>query len=210
MASIALAGQGLADIPVFRAAELRAGPRGSAWSYENLLGVLSEISEETAAGAVSFVAEIVADAQAHREPVAWVAGTESVFYPPDLSDRGVDLSAVVVVRPGGQDESLTAAEWLVRSAAFGLVIVDAGSGWKVNDASLGRILKLAERNRCAAVFLTRKRPEEPSLGSRISLRACVTRSGQGPFRVSVRTVKDKRANAGSRQSRSYHGPSGMH
>ncbi len=210
MAGQALTAGTFADLPVFRGRELRPAPGASTWEFDNLVGVLSELSEETSAGAVSFAAEIIAQAQAEREPVAWVAGTDSVFYPPDLAERGVDLDAVIVIRAGAQEGTLTAAEWLVRSAAFGLVIVDAGSGWKVNDAALGRILKLAEAGLCAVVFLTRKGPEDPSLGSRISLRACVARSGSGPFHVSVRTIKDKRSNAGSRQGRLYHGPSGMH
>ncbi|MFI5368918.1 MAG: hypothetical protein ACHQ1F_07875, partial [Spirochaetia bacterium] len=63
---------------------------------------------------------------------------------------------------------------------------------------------------CAVLFLTRKRGQDPSLGSRISLRGSITRSGTGPFVTDIRTTKDKRSNSGSRQSRWYHGPSGMH
>ncbi len=200
----------LADIPVFRATELRAAPGGGSWRFENLVGILAEVSEETACGAVSFVAEIILEAQRENEPIGWVAGTISTWYPPDLSDRGVDLAAVAVIRVGGEDESLTATEWLVRSGALGLVIVDADGEWKVSDASLGRILKLAERSQCAVVFLTRKRPDEPSLGSRISLRGCITLTGSVPFHIDIHTVKDKRSNSSSRQSRQYHGPSGMH
>jgi hypothetical protein len=200
----------LAEIPVIRATELRTSSGGGSWQLENLIGILAEVSEETACGAVSFVTEIVLEAQARNEPVAWVAGISSIWYPPDLSDRGVDLSAVAVIRAGGEEESLTASEWLVRSGALGLVIVDADAGWKPSDASLGRIQKLAERNQCAVVFLTRKRPHEPSLGSRISLRGCISRTGTEAFHIAITTVKDKRSNSSSRQSRHYHGPSGMH
>jgi hypothetical protein len=200
----------LAEIPVIRATELRASPGGGSWKLENLTGILAEVSEETACGAVSFVTEIVLEAQDRNEPVAWVAGVSSIWYPPDLSDRGVDLSAVAVIRASGEEESLTAAEWLVRSGALGLVIVDADGEWKASDASLGRIQKLAERSQCAVVFLTRKRPHEPSLGSRISLRGCIGRDGLQPFHISITTVKDKRSNSSSRQNRQYDGPSGMH
>jgi hypothetical protein len=105
---------------------------------------------------------------------------------------------------------MTAAEWLVRSGALGLVIVDADGEWKASDASLGRIQKLAERSQCAVIFLTRKRPHEPSLGSRISLRGCISRNGSEPFHTAITTVKDKRSNSSSRQNRQYDGPSGMH
>ncbi len=206
----ALTARPLADLPIFRAASMQKAAGGGTWRFDNLVGVLAEISEEAPSGAVSFAAEIIAEAQARSEPVAWVAGTDSVFFPPDLLARGIDLSAVAVVRAGGEAESLTAAEWLVRSGALGLVIVDCGAGWDVSDASLGRILKLAELRRCAVLFLTRKRRHDPSLGSRISLRGCVTRSAAGAFSVEIHTVKDKRSNSVSRQGRHYHGPPGMY
>jgi hypothetical protein len=205
-----LTAQTLSDIPVFRAASMKAAHGGGSWKFENLVGVLAEISEETPSGAVSFAAEIISEAQSQNEPVAWVAGTDSIFFPPDLLARSIDLSAVAVVRAGGEADSLTAVEWLVRSGAIGLVIVDCAGAWSVSDASLGRILKLAERSLSAVVFLTRKRRQDPSLGSRISLRGCVTRSAAGRFAIDIHTVKDKRANSGSRQSRQYHGPSGLH
>ena len=210
MALNSLTAQSLADIPVFRAASMKAATGGGAWRFDNLVGILAEISEETPSGSVSFAAEIISEAQGQNEPVAWVAGTDSIFFPPDLLTRGIDLAAVAVVRAGGDVDSLTAAEWLVRSGAMGLVIVDCERHWVVSDASLGRILKLAERNLCAVVFLTRKSRHDPSLGSRISLRGCVARSPGGGFAIDVHTVKDKRSNSGSRQSRQYHGPSGLY
>jgi hypothetical protein len=93
---------------------------------------------------------------------------------------------------------------------MGLVIIDCEGQWNVSDASLGRILKLAERNLCAVAFLTRKRRHDPSLGSSISLRGCITRAVAGTFFIDIHTVKDKRSNSSSRQSRQYHGPSGMY
>ncbi len=202
--------QALADLPVFRAAHLKAAAGGGSWRFENLVGILAEVSEESHAGAVSFVSEIIAEAQSKNEPVAWVAGTDSTFFPPDLQKRGVDLSAVAVIRAGQEADSLTAAEWLVRSGSMGLVIIDLEVHGNVSDASLGRILKLAERNLCAVVFLTRKRRHDPSLGSRITLRGCITRSGAGPFAIEMYTVKDRRSNSSSRQNRQYNGPTGMY
>jgi|SRR5208283_253812 len=210
MSSSAAAPQSLADIPVFRAATLRKAAAGASWRFDNLLGILAEISEEKPSGAVSFAADIVVEAQAQNDPVAWVTGTESIFFPPDLQSRGVDLSAVAVIRVSGEIDSLMAAEWLVRSGAMGLVIVDLEVHGNITDAALGRLLKLAEQNLCAVLFLTRKGSQDLSLGSRISLRGCITRSGSGPFVIDIRTTKDKRSNSGSRQSRRYHGPSGMY
>jgi hypothetical protein len=205
----------LANLPIVRAshlkaAHLEAASGGGSWRFDNLVGILAEVSEEVPSGAVSFAAEIIAQAQTQNEPVAWVTGTESVFFPPDLQNQGIDLSAVAVIRVEGETDSLMAAEWLVRSGAMGLVVVDLDAHGNVTDASLGRLLKLAERKFCAVLFLTRKRGQDPSLGSRISLRGCITRSGSGPFVIDIRTTKDKRSNLSSRQSRQYNGPSGMH
>jgi recombination protein RecA len=208
--SLSARAQALADIPVVRAADLARAAGGGSWKYESLVGVLAEVSEERPSGAVSFVTEIIVEAQTRNEPVAWVSGADSIFFPPDLAARGVDVSAVAVIRAGGENESLTAAEWLAGPAAIGLLIVDAEGQWNVSESSLGRILKLAEKNQCAVIFLTRKRRHEPSLGSRIAVRGCIERSGTLPLIVDITTVKDKRSNSSTRQRRQYNGPSGMY
>jgi recombination protein RecA len=200
----------LANIPVFRATSLKRAGGGGSWRLENLVGVLAEISEEVPSGAVSFVAEIIAEAQGRNEPVAWVAGPLSIFFPPDLAERGIDLSAVAVIRTVADEEALTAVEWLAGCGALGLVVVDWEGRGLVSDAPLGRIMKLSERSQCAVVFLTRKRPHEPSLGSRISLRGCISTSGRPPRQVELRTVKDKRTPDRGVERRQLHGVSGMY
>ena len=91
----------LSQIPVFRAVDLKASSGGGSWKLENLIGILAEVSEETRCGALSFAAEIVLEAQQRREPVAWVSAPDSIFFPPDLEQRGIDLSALAVIRTGG-------------------------------------------------------------------------------------------------------------
>jgi len=204
------ASRSLADIPVFRATHLPAAAARGSWQLDNLIGILAEISDEAPAGALSFATEIVNEAQSQNEPVAWVAAADSIFFPPDLLSRGVDLGAVAVIRVHGETDALTASEWLLRSGAFGLVIVDLGGQGNVSDAALGRILKLAERTQCAVLFLTRKRRDEPSLGSRISLRGCIVRPAGGSLSIDIHTVKDKRSNSSSRLCRHYDGPPGMY
>ncbi len=205
-----MTGRPFAHIPVVRANDLPLAGRSDApsgiWELDNLAGRLAELSEEGFSGAVTFVAGIIAEAQRRREPVAWIAASSSIFYPPDFARLRLDLAGIAVVRAG----SLQAAEWLLRSGAFGLVIIDVGSSAQVPDSSLGRLLKLAERDRCAVIFLTRKRPDQPSLGSMISLRGSVTRSGGDPFASEIVVVKDKHRSPGSRQRSIYHGPPGMH
>lgn len=78
----------LSALPLFRASNLnRAGTPGS-WTFDNLFGTVAEISEETPCGALSFVVEIILQAQWEGEPVAWVAALESVFFPEDFAHRG--------------------------------------------------------------------------------------------------------------------------
>ncbi len=199
----------LGEIPVVRAADLKP-PAGGSWSFPSLVGLLAEISEEAACGALSFAAEIILEAQVHREPVAWVASPDSTFFPPDLEKRGIDLGSIAMIRPGGSpSDSLVAAEWLVRCGAMGLVLIDCAGPWNVSDSALGRIQKLAERSQCAVVFLTRKPCSSPSLGSRISVRGCVSRSPREEFAISIHPARDKRSAAGSRLSRCYHAPPGL-
>jgi len=200
-----------ASIPVFRATAMAPARGGGSWRFENLVGVLAEISEEIPCGAVSFAAEIIAEAQDANEPVAWVSAPGSVFFPPDLARRGVDLAAIAVVRAGGETGALTAAEWLAGSGAMGLVVVDLEDTVTTSDASLGRLQKLAERNQCAVVSLTRKRRHEVSLGSRISVHGFVTRSEyRGRLIIDICTLKDKRSKPGSRLRRTYNGPPGLY
>ncbi len=205
-----MATRALEDLPLIRAAHLKSQAGSGEWKFVNLLGRLAELSEEKASGAVSFVAEIIAEAQAEREPVAWIAGSGSIFYPPDMEARGIDLAAIAVVWAEGDADSLTATEWLVRSGSMGLVIVDVGPGWRASDASLGRIQKLATRTTCAVIFLTHKRCEEASLGSLISLRGCVARSGTRSFVGDLHTAKDKNAASTLRQKKAWHGPPGLY
>lgn len=207
------------SIPVFRASTMATARGGGSWRFGNLVGVLAEISEEVPCGALSFTAEIIAEAQQGNEPVAWVSAAESIFFPPDLAGRGVDLAAIAVVRAGGETEALTAAEWLAGSGAMGLVVADLEDTVTTSDASLGRLQKLAERNQCAVIFLTRKRRLDVSLGSRISMHGFVTvprtarlnaAEDDGRLFMDICTLKDKRSKPGSRLRRTYNGPPGMY
>jgi len=209
MAGDSSARAALSEIPVVRASSLEAPSAGGSWSLDSLAGILCELSEEVPCGALSFCAEIIRGAQERGEPVAWVASTDSVFFPPDFAARGIDLRALAVIRAGGQTESLAAGEWLVKSGALGLLVVDCSGQWSVSDSALGRLQKLAERSQCAVVFLTRKPRSAPSLGSRIAVRGSVSRSGPRPLQVQVHLDRDKRAAGGTRVHRRYHAPPGM-
>ena len=169
-------------------------------------GRLVEVSEQGYHGALTAVCGLLLAVQQRGEPVAWVEAGTTVFFPPDLAFRGVDLAGVSVVLAPGARESLEAAETLLRSGAFGLVVLDGMAG-AMEEAWLGRLARLAEDHRTTVLFLTRKRPDEAALGTLVSLRGAVVPVTGG---VEVQVLKDKRSGPPSRERLCFHGPSGLY
>jgi recombination protein RecA len=137
-------------------------------------GQLIELSGR-APGKLSAVARLIARAQAEQEPVAWISLREAAsFYPPDFAHAGIDLSALAVVRlaeAAGAQGVVRAAELLLRSGAFGLVIVDLTRGVPKGElAWQARLSGLLRRHDARAVVLTESEREQPSLGPLVSLR----------------------------------------
>lgn len=195
--------------------------REQPWGLGALRGRLVELSARGASATLTCAASLVLEAQAEGEPVAWIvpwsldAGTPGTFYPPDASDSGIDLSALVVVRAPSVVAAGRAAERLLRSGAFGLVVIDFGSAnlevtSRITDAMLGRLVSLAQTNDAAVVCLTEKTQDSSSLGSLVSLRAEAFRVRAGnDFEVTVRALKDKRRGPGWSRAIKARGPSGM-
>jgi recombination protein RecA len=69
-----------------------------AWSYRACAGRLIELSGTRAAPLLTLAFALVCDAQRAGEPVAWVQGPGTTFFPPDAAHNGVDLKSLVVVR----------------------------------------------------------------------------------------------------------------
>jgi recombination protein RecA len=195
--------------------ELRAR-RGEApserWGLSALRGRLVELSARGATATLTAAIEIVAEAQEQSEPVAWLTLTNGTFYPPDVAESGIDLAALVVVRAPDATALARAAERILRSGAFGLVILDLGGGANA-DLSMqiqGRLVTLAQTHDAAVVCLTEKTDETASLGSLVSLRAEALRQREQPdFAVRVRVLKDKRRGPGFTQLLKRRGPAGL-
>lgn len=168
-------------------------------------GRVAELSEAGYWGALSLAALLIAQTQTRGEQTAWLEAGGSGFFPPDLAARGIDLESVIVVKVRTANAVLQAADWLLRSGAFGLVVID-GFEERVADTELGRLGRLAEDADTALVFLTHKREDEPSLGTQVSMRAAV-KSSAGDVHVS--TLKDRRG-AHSEVSWRLHGPLGLY
>ncbi len=212
---------------VIRLDELARDVREDAqpWGLSALRGRLVELSARGASGALTCAASLVLEAQSDGEPVAWIvpwciegneARTPGTFYPPDVADSGIDLSALVVVRAPSVIAAGRAAERLLRSGAFGLVVIDFGSAnmeatsARISDGMLGRLVSLAQANDAAVVCLTEKTQDSMSLGSLVSLRVEALREREGSgFEVTVRALKDKRRGPGWSRAIKARGPSGL-
>jgi recombination protein RecA len=177
-------------------------PEGDpAWSRAELTGRLCELSAGADGALLSAAMSVVLDAQLNGDPVAWVSATAATFYPPDAAACGVDLSALIVVRAIGARAAGRAADVLLRSGAFGLVVLDLGTSATLPAPLQGRLVQLASKHDAAVVCLTEKAAYEDSLGSLVSLRGEARRerleSGTGTgYAYRVRALKDKRRGPG--------------
>ncbi|MEY4515488.1 MAG: hypothetical protein RLZZ450_7610 [Pseudomonadota bacterium] len=138
-------------------------------------GQLLELSGVTP-GKLSTVARLIVRAQAEGEPIAWVgARDEAGFYPPDFAAAGIDLAALVVVRvprEQGPHALVRASEVLLRSGAFGLLVVDFAEAAVPRGelAWQARLSGLVRRHEARMVLLTSSRCDDASLGPLIGLR----------------------------------------
>jgi recombination protein RecA len=171
---------------------------GSRWTCTALAGRLVELRGVEASGALTMAFSLVLDAQRAGEPVAWIAATDSFFYPPDVQNLGVDLEALAVVRVRGAQQAARAADRLVASNAFGLVVMDLGHDAWFPAPLQNRLVRRAESHETALVCVTREGREARHLGQMVSLRAeaKVEQLGDDDFRCTLRATKDKRARPG--------------
>ena len=187
-------------------------PTEERWGLDTLRGRLVELSARGAVATLTTAIEIVIEAQRASEPVAWIALGNGTFYPPDVADSGVDLAALVVVRAHDATACARAAERLLRSGAFGLVVLDFGGAGDVTVpmAHQGRLVTLAQAHDAAVVCLTEKTHDAASLGSLVSLRAEALRIRERDgIAVTMRVLKDKRRGPGWSRTIKVRGPAGF-
>ena len=185
------------------------------WSCAALAGLFVEVSADPATGAALTPAiALVADAQAEGETTAWVAAADGTFFPPDAAAAGVDLAALVVVRlvgaQAGAQAGGRAADKLLRSGGFGLVVLDLGDGRGLPPPLQARLAGLVERHRAVLVCLTDKRADAASLGAAVGLRVAARRARDGDRHVvSLTAQKDRRGRAGWRWQEDAGAPAGL-
>lgn len=183
------------------------------WGLDELTGRLTELSGQGAAASLTAAVMLVVEAQERGEPVAWLMLPAASFYPPDLAEAGVDLDALVVVRAPDAIVIARAADRLLRSGGFGLVVLDlgpAGSAVELPIAVQGRLVGLAQHHDAALVVVTDKPASAPSLGSMVSLRAeAVRERHRDGYRMALRASKDKRRGPGWSETSDVHIPAGL-
>ena len=189
----------------------QAGSREQAgvWGPAELAGRLCEICAAPRRVHLTLACAIVREFQRSAETTAWVTTSSDTFFPPDLARAGVDLAALPVVRVPDLRASVIAAERLIRSGAFGLVLLELDSDRGIPAAVLGRLMRLARQHDTALLFLTTPGTE---LGSLVSLRGRGARSAasrRDHFRCRIDVIKDRRHGPGRFLETTYRAPYGM-
>ncbi|MGQ9592629.1 MAG: recombinase A [Planctomycetota bacterium] len=211
------------------------GAEGGDWGLSLFRGRLAEISGSSASAVLTLAFDLVTEAQGLGEPAAWISERARTFFPPDAAAAGADLERLAVILVPSPERAPAAADTLVRSGGFGLVVVDLAGmeigggerGGRVRPASsercvpLGiqsRLAALAKRHGTAVVFLTEKPEGRPSLGPLVSLRVAAVRrettargagaGSRGLAVVEACILKDKRRGARIHRKEFCHGPPG--
>jgi recombination protein RecA len=178
---------------------------------------------EGACARLSTAIAIVRHVQAEGDTAAWIQPEGGPLYPPDIAEAGVDLEALVVVhipltaklspKVAFAHGLSKAAELLLRSGAFGLVVVDGTSTtWPSapTQAWLGRVLGLARQHGSRVLLLTEKPAHADSLGTLVGLRveSHRRRESNGGFVVEHHVVKNKSGSPFDVEVDRYRGPDG--
>jgi hypothetical protein len=180
------------------------------WTFGEIAGRFVEISGSAASASLTLVFGMVGEAQRRGEPVAWIMSDGTSFYPPDVARRGIDLAALVVVRLRSRDSIPRAGEKLLRSSAFGLVVLDLQTA-DISMPLQTRLTGLAHRHHTGLICVTEKPRTAFSIGSLVSLRAHAerVRDPRGHFTCMLRIVKDKRRGPTWNHEAFYSGPAGL-
>jgi recombination protein RecA len=177
---------------------------------------LVELAGDHAAACTTTAVALVRDAQLRGETTAWIQPRGGALYPPDVARMGVDLEALAVVQvppsalPHGP---CRAAELLLRSGGFGLVVVDleggvppgAGETWQA------RLGALARTHQTSVILLSRKAPHHGSLGALVTVRIEPRRErvGEGRFAIVHHVIKNKSGTPPTIDDDRYRGPAGL-
>jgi recombination protein RecA len=209
------AGGEVLKLHLVRAADLEpqsSNQAGSApWSLDGLAGRVVELSGAAEAPCLSLACSLLRQAQEAGGFAVWVSAREDSFYPPDLAAGGVDLRSLPVVHLPDSPSAGRAADWLLRTGAFCLLVLDLGRDLELSVGLQGRLAQLARRQNDTVLILTEKGRGTPSLSSLVAVRAEAVRvrRAEGGYRCGVRFLKHKRRAPGMQHGEVFLGPPGL-
>lgn len=182
------------------------------WSLKTLAGRMVEISCDTAGASLTAATALILEAQGNAEPAAWIESGGSGFYPPDVAASGVDLDGLIVVRADTTPKAARAADHLLRSGGFGLIVLDLSHDANLAMSVQSRLSGLANAHRAAVVCVTRKKNDALSIGSLVSIRGETSAEKQNfdHFAWEIHVIKDKRRGPGWFHGGTCRGPEGLH
>lgn len=141
---------------------------------------------------------VLAHAQREGETAAWVQPARGELYPPDLAEAGVDVEALVVIHVpetgnmSGASGQCRAAELLLRSGGFGLIVIDFSRTEPTGSTAWqGRLLGLARQHEARVLILRRDAHESlgPLIGMRVASRVERVRRPDDPPGFHPRTAQ---------------------
>jgi recombination protein RecA len=178
-------------------------------------GKLVEISGDRSSARLSTAASAIRHAQIEGETTVWIQPAGGALYPPDLHECGIDLSALPVVQiphHAGAHAPFKAAELLLRSGAFGWVVLDLrDSPVRFDAAAQGRLLGLAREYQSRVVLLTTKPRTTDSLGPLVAIRIEPVRRrvGRSAFALEQHVLKNKQGLGFDLEAEIRRGPWGL-
>lgn len=177
----------------------------------------------------SAAVRVLLETQKVGETAVWIQPRGGSLYPPDLAECGIDLDALLVVhipvptcaRPAREHPHALckAAELLLRSGGFGLVVLDFTDGAPPagRNAWQGRLLGLARQHHTQLLVLTEKPAHADSLGTLVGVRIEPRRyreprrgiRGVGNFTLEHAVLKNKSGASLRIEQDTHRGPWGM-
>ena len=132
------------------------------------------------------------------------------------NSRPVDKTVTSRPSPGFRGKlasrAIRATERLLRSGAFGLVVIDLADGYVLHPVGQGRLLRLAKQHGAQVLILRPQRADGVYGGSLVTVRAESRREriAPGRFRCTITNIKDKREGPGWTTSEEFDGPPGVY
>lgn len=184
---------------------------GGRWCLDALMGRFVELTGSEATAGLTAAGALIVETQRRGELAAWVGSRRSIFFPPDFAAMGVDLEALPVVQAEDAVASARAADTLLRTGSFTLIVMDLAPRSHLPLAVQTRLVGLANKHRTVLTCLTRNVGHDAPLGSLVSLRGETSRrrSDFDRFTYDIDVIKDKRWGPGWGCTEVCCGPNGL-